>query len=53
MQLEKEVEFKVDYEVKHEMYDCLDRLVGDIDEITKIMLILRVSRASLDFLVVQ
>jgi len=25
-----------DYEVKREMYDCLDRLVGDIDEISKI-----------------
>jgi len=24
------------YEVKHEMYDCLDRLVEDINEITKI-----------------
>ena len=28
--------FKVDYEVKCGMYDCLDRLVGDIDEISKI-----------------
>ena len=29
-------EFKVDYEVKLGMYDCFDRLVGDIDEISKI-----------------
>jgi len=29
-------ESKVYYEVKHGMYDCLDRLVGNIDEINKI-----------------
>jgi len=27
---------KVYYEGKHGMYDCLDGLVGDIDEINKI-----------------
>ena len=30
------VEFKADYEVKRGMYDCLERLVGDIDGIGKI-----------------
>jgi len=50
--LHYDVDFKVDYEVKHGMYDCLDRLVGDIDKITKIDAKLRVSRASLDFSVV-
>jgi len=29
-------DFKVDYEVKRGMYDCLERLMGDIDEISKI-----------------
>lgn len=29
-------EFKVHNEIKHRMYDCLDRLVGDIDEISNI-----------------
>jgi len=29
-------EYKVDYEVKRGMYDCLERLVGDIDEMSKI-----------------
>lgn len=31
-----DAEFKVDYKVKREMYDCLDKLMGDIDEIKKI-----------------
>jgi len=43
-----DAKFKVDYEVKREMYDCLDRLVGDTNDITKIDE-LRVSRPSLDF----
>jgi len=30
------VEFKVHYEVKRGMCDCLDRLEGDFDEINKI-----------------
>jgi len=29
-------EFIADYEVKRGMYDCLERLVGDIDEMSKI-----------------
>ena len=34
--LHYDTEFKTDYELKHGMYDCLDRLVGDIDEISKV-----------------
>jgi len=34
--LHYDIGFKVDHEVKRGMYDCLDRLVGDIDEINKI-----------------
>jgi len=34
--LHYDAEFKVDYEVKRGMYDCLERLVRDIDEIGKI-----------------
>jgi len=29
-------EYKVDYEVQRGMYDCLERLVGDIDDMSKI-----------------
>jgi len=29
-------DFKADYEVKRGMYECLERMGGDIDEITKI-----------------
>ena len=28
-------EFNADYEVKRRMYDCLERMGGDIDEISK------------------
>jgi len=34
--LHHNVEFKANYEVKQGMYDGLDMLVGDIDEIGKI-----------------
>lgn len=34
--LHYDAKFKADYDVKRGMYDCLDRLVGDIDQITKI-----------------
>jgi len=34
--LHYDVVFKVDYGVQRRMYDTLDKLVGDIDEISKI-----------------
>jgi len=43
--------FKAHYEVKHGMYDCLDRLVGDIDEISKVDT--QIESFKKDFLVVR
>ena len=35
-QLHYNVDFKADFEVKRGLYDCLERIVGDVQEISKI-----------------
>jgi len=47
-----DADFKANYEVKHGIYNYLDRLVGDIDEISKIDAQIESFKRSLNFLIV-
>lgn len=44
--------FKVNFEVKRRLYDCLQRIVENVEEITKIDVSLKISRFEQSFLVV-